>query len=110
MVMELECSIFGTDLEIQLTPSTELQRLHQWRATVTEHATCFYGLNTALDDVASTGGMVVAGRDATGEVRAVERPEHPFFIATLYQPQLNSAPDRPHPVFTGLLEASRCRA
>jgi CTP synthase (UTP-ammonia lyase) len=43
--------------------------------------------------------------DNTGEVRAVERTDHPFFLATLYQPQLRSEPRRPHPIFVGLLRA-----
>jgi CTP synthase (UTP-ammonia lyase) len=56
--------------------------------------------------IAGVGGMAVAATDRTGEVRAVERPDHPFFVATLYQPQLRSAPGAPHPVFTGLLAAA----
>ncbi|HLZ27181.1 MAG TPA: hypothetical protein VKV73_07655 [Chloroflexota bacterium] len=49
--------------------------------------------------------MRVGGVEADGAVRAIERPEHPFFVATLYQPQLRSTPDAPHPVFLGMLGA-----
>ena len=49
--------------------------------------------------------MLVAATDATGEVRAVERSDHPFFVATLYQPQLTSAPGRPHPIWAGFVDA-----
>jgi CTP synthase (UTP-ammonia lyase) len=44
--------------------------------------------------------------DDTGEVRAIERPDHAFFVATLYQPQLSSTLDRPHPLFVALLDAT----
>jgi CTP synthase (UTP-ammonia lyase) len=47
----------------------------------------------------------VSGVDQTGEVRAVERDDHPFFLATLYQPQLRSSPGAPHPVWLGFLRA-----
>jgi CTP synthase (UTP-ammonia lyase) len=50
--------------------------------------------------------MRIAATDATGEVRAIERNDHPFFVATLYQPQLGSTLGSPHPVFIGLLDAA----
>ena len=49
--------------------------------------------------------MIVAATDDDGEVRAVERPDHPFFVATLYQPQLTSSHERPHPIWTGFVDA-----
>lgn len=55
--------------------------------------------------VASTG-LDVCGVDDTGEARAVERADHPYFVATLYQPQLRSTPGAAHPVFLGLVEAA----
>jgi len=81
-----------------------LQNLHHADRTV-EATTCNYGLNPRLQHVADNGGMVVSGVDGTGEVRAIERPGHPFFVATLYQPQLTSTFERPHPVFLGFLRA-----
>ncbi|MFI5282098.1 MAG: hypothetical protein ACHQ0J_03100 [Candidatus Dormibacterales bacterium] len=51
--------------------------------------------------------MRVSATDDTGEVRAIERVDHPFFVGTLFQPQLKSRPGAPHPVFIGLLEAAR---
>ncbi len=51
--------------------------------------------------------MRVAATDDTGEVRAVERTDHPFFVATLFQPQLTSSPSAPHPIWCGFVEALR---
>jgi CTP synthase len=50
--------------------------------------------------------MRVAATDATGEVRAIERADHPFFVGTLYQPQLTSTRGAAHPVFVGLIQAA----
>ena len=54
--------------------------------------------------------MIVSGRDELNEVRAIERTDHPFFVGTLYQPQLRSTPDAPHPIFKGLVNAAAARS
>jgi CTP synthase (UTP-ammonia lyase) len=95
-------------IEIALTPGSRLESLYAAGSSV-ERTTCNYGLSPALQDLADALGMRIAATDATGEVRAIERPEHPFFIGTLFQPQLTSTPAAPHPVFTGLFEALRRR-
>jgi CTP synthase (UTP-ammonia lyase) len=59
-----------------------------------------------MQHLADEYGMRIAGTDDTGEVRAVERPDHPFFVGTLYQPQLRSTVERPHPVLVGFLRAA----
>ena len=76
---------------------------------VSEHTTCNYGLDPAVQSIASQHGMIVSAVDDTGEVRAVERTDHPYFVGTLYQPQLRSSPEEPHPVWTGLIEAAAVR-
>ena len=74
-------------------------------ATVRERTTCNYGLAPDLAYIAASHGMAVAASDDTGEVRAIERTHHPFFVATLYQPQLSSAPGRPHPIWRAFVQA-----
>jgi CTP synthase (UTP-ammonia lyase) len=101
----LACSLDQKTLTVDLAAGSRLARLHG-AARVIERTTCNYGLAAGLEAIASSGGMTVAATDGTGAVRAVERPGHPFFIGTLYQPQLRSAPGSPHPVFVGLLEAA----
>ena len=102
----LECSINGVDITVTVTEGSRLASLHNNARSIVEHTTCNFGLNRRLEGIASMGGMRVAGVDELGEVRAVERPDHPFFVATLYQPQLRSSADQPHPVFSGLVEAA----
>lgn len=38
-------------------------------------------------------------------VEIIEIPKHPYFIATQFHPEFKSRPNRPAPVFNGLLEA-----
>ena len=83
-----------------------LASLHAGQTPVVERTTCNYGLNVDFDSIASEHGMRASGIDDLGEVRAVERTDHPFFLGTLYQPQLRSVADDPHPVFVGFVKAT----
>jgi CTP synthase (UTP-ammonia lyase) len=49
------------------------------------------------------GALRITGGDAEGEARVVELPGHPFFLGTLFVPQLASQPDKPHPVVSGFI-------
>jgi len=107
VISPLECSLDGRQITVKLSAGSLLRRLHGV-ASVAENTTCSYGLTPDLDQLASSYGLAVAAIDGTGEVRAVERPDHPFFVATLYQPQLNSTPSIPHPLLTAFLHAASC--
>jgi CTP synthase (UTP-ammonia lyase) len=51
-------------------------------------------------------GLRVAACSPEGEMRAFELPDNRFFLATLFQPQLSSSHQRPHPIVTGFLKAA----
>ncbi len=100
----LECSLLDQTITVDVAPGSLLERLYGTQRVV-EHTTCSYGLAPEVQHIASEHGMRIAATDGTGEVRAIERADHPFFVGPLYQPQLRSAPGAPHPIFTGLLDA-----
>jgi CTP synthase (UTP-ammonia lyase) len=106
IITPLSCSLDGRSIEVRIRPGTVLAGLHGGATSVVERTTCNDGLDPARHDVASSGGMTISAVDDTGEARAVERTDHLFFVATLYQPQLRSSPERPHPVWLGLLGAA----
>jgi CTP synthase len=39
-------------------------------------------------------------------VEMIELPDHPFFLAGQFHPEFKSRPNRPHPVFVGLVRAA----
>jgi CTP synthase (UTP-ammonia lyase) len=102
----LSCSLQDQTITVDLAPGSRLANLYGVSRAV-ERTTCSYGLAPEVQHIANEDGLRVSATDDTGEVRAIERVDHPFFVATLYQPQLRSAPGAPHPVFVGLLEAAR---
>ena len=71
---------------------------------LTEEYFCNYETNAAyVPRWEAEAGLRVAARGAGGEMRAFELPDHPFFLATLFQPQRSSRSDRPHPIIEGFL-------
>jgi CTP synthase (UTP-ammonia lyase) len=51
-------------------------------------------------------GLRVVGEDDHGDARVVELSGHPFFIGTLFQPQLESSPGAPAPLLRALVDAA----
>ena len=102
----LACSLQDQPIDVELAAGSRLQALYAGRLNATERTTCSYGLAPQFQNIAAEAGMRIAAVDDTGEVRAIERIDHPFFIATLYQPQLSSSRAAPHPVFVGLIKAA----
>ncbi|MGC8481524.1 MAG: CTP synthase [Acidimicrobiales bacterium] len=57
------------------------------------------------------GGLHASGLSPDGSlVEFVELPDHPFWIGTQAHPEFKSRPDRPHPLFRGLIGAAVDRA
>lgn len=105
VITPLACSLQDQTITVDLAPGSLLAGLHG-RLRLVERTTCSYGLAPDLQHIADEHGMRTVATDETGEVRAIERVDHPFFVGTLYQPQLTSSPGAPHPVFVGLLRAA----
>lgn len=66
---------------------------------------CSYEVNAAFETRWQHAGIRFGARGVAGEPRALELPVHRFFLATLFQPQLSSSFERPHPIITGFLRA-----
>ncbi|MDE5757934.1 MAG: gamma-glutamyl-gamma-aminobutyrate hydrolase family protein, partial [Allobaculum sp.] len=52
-------------------------------------------------------GMTISGTSPDNSlVEAIEYPDHPFYVGVQYHPEFKSRPNRPHPLFSGLVQAS----
>ena len=105
VVTLLSCSLAESQIDITITPNSRLAEIYGALA-VTEQTNCNYGLEPSVAHIASSGGLAVSAVDNTGEVRAIERADHPFFLATLYQPQRTSRREAPHPLWTAFVRAA----
>lgn len=52
-------------------------------------------------------GMTISGTSPDNSlVEAIEYKDHPFYVGVQYHPEFKSRPNRPHPLFSGLVKAS----
>lgn len=87
-------------------PDSLLQSLYEGSEAVERHHHR-RELNPAYQSALIAAGLVIEGTDPEGlMVNVISWRDHPFFIGTLYEPQLISRPIRPHPLFTAFLDAA----
>jgi CTP synthase (UTP-ammonia lyase) len=68
---------------------------------------CNYGVNEEFRKRFEASGLRISALGSEGEIRAVENLAHPFYLATLFQPQLTSvATGKPHPLLLEYLRAA----
>jgi CTP synthase len=69
-----------------------------------------YEVNPGYRNTLVEGGMRISGVSPDGElVEIIELPDHPFFLATQFHPELKSRPNRPHPLFGAFVAAALAR-
>jgi CTP synthase (UTP-ammonia lyase) len=100
----LACSLEGHEDTVLLEPGSLAHSLIGAERTV-ERYSCRYGLSRHFDTLVAHG-LRFSGRDAAGQVRMAELPGHPFFLASLFQPELYGDGSRPHPMVRGLARAA----
>ena len=67
---------------------------------------CSYGLNPQYAEAFDRApGLRVGATDVAGDVRAIELVDHPFFVATLFQPERSAARGVAHPLITAFVAA-----
>ena len=93
------------DERLKILPNTRLRSICG-SVDASEQYYCNYGVNEEYEKQFQAAGLRVSARGMRGETRAVELPDHRFFIATLFQPQLSSRPEAPHRLWVAFLRAA----
>ena len=66
-----------------------------------------YEFNNEYRSEFERNGMRIVGTSPDKQlVEAIEYTNHPFYIGVQYHPEFKSRPNRPHPLFVGLVKAS----
>ena len=105
LIVQLECSLKGHEEAVMIVPGTRAATI-SGPGRRTERYHCDYGLNAAYLDRLSDGGLRFSGFDDSGQVRIAELPGHPFFVGTLFQPELHGDGTQPHPIIVALAAAA----
>lgn len=72
----------------------------------TEGYHCSYGINPAFLSAIVSGPLRASAEDRAGEVRAVELEGHPFFVATLFQPERAALHGKTPPLVAAFVRAT----
>ena len=92
------CVIKEGTLAEKLYGATEISERHRHR----------FEYNNDYRERLEKAGLEVSGTSPDGLlVEMVEIPEHPYFIAGQFHPELKSRPNRPAPLFVGLVKAAK---
>jgi CTP synthase len=80
-------------------------------AEVSERHRHRFEFNNTYREILSEHGMVYSGLSPDGRlVEIAELGDHPFMVGSQFHPEFLSRPNRPHPLFRGLLEAAAVRS
>jgi len=118
-ISKLTCSLAGQEMPLELAENSLASKLYGGKKNVVEKYYCNFGLKRQYEDLLKSGNVRISGSDVSEQAvknaddsqgRIFELPDHPFFIATLYVPQVSSTAAAPHPVITGFLQASASSA
>lgn len=104
-IVPLACSLVGHEGPIQVMPGTRAAEvLGVERSQERYH--CSYGLDSSRLGLLQEHGLVFSGYDDAGDPRIAELPDHPFYLATLFQPELAGDGTRPHPLIQAFATAA----
>ncbi len=91
------CKLKKSSLASKLYKTEEISERHRHR----------YEFNNEYKTAMEEKGMNFSGTSPDGSlVEIIELKNHPYFIASQFHPELKSRPDKPQPLFVGLLKAA----
>jgi CTP synthase len=92
-----------------LVPGTRAAETYGEQVVYERHRHRFE-VNPAYRKSLEDHGLVVSGHSPDGRlVEIIELPDHPFFMAGQFHPELRSRPTRPHPMFREFMGAALSR-
>ena len=110
-IAPLACSLIGQTRDVTCVPGTRLAAICGSAPFPGFHF-CSFGLSGAHVARLEAAGAVIAAHAPDAGVEGFELPGHPFFVATLFQPQMSALEDGTlHPLVRAFAaEAARVRA
>jgi GNAT superfamily N-acetyltransferase len=106
LIHRLSCSLVEKSQRVIATEGGKYAAICGTAAT-DEGYRCNFGLNPTYEHLFKSGSLEIAARSTDGEVRAVELRGHPFFLATLFQPERWSLRGELHPLMRAFFASAR---
>jgi len=100
LISPLGCALVGVKARVRFIAGSAIRKAYG-KAESVEQYHCSFGLNERYRRIMEGSHLLVTAVDDQDEVRAVELDGHPFFAATLFQPELNA----PNPLVGAFVSA-----
>lgn len=97
LINDLVCSLVDENGEILLSENTKLREIYG-AEMIEEQYHCSFGFNVKYLNLFKGSELVISGFDHDGDPRSIELSNHPFFIATAYQPERAVLKGENHPL------------
>ena len=105
-ITALSCSLVGQTRKITINKDSILYDIYN-STEIIEKYNCNFGLNKCYQNLLNENGFQVIGIDENEEARIMTLENNTFFIASLFQPQLSSTYENPHPLIIRYLTAAK---
>ncbi|WP_223570542.1 CTP synthase [Pseudomonas sp. BF-R-26] len=104
LLTPLTCSLVEAVDSIHLVEGSLIAEAYEI-AEIREGYHCRYGVNPEFERELLKQQLHAVGHDSAGDLRAVELKDHPFFVATLFQPERAALKGILPPLVRALIEA-----
>ncbi|NSX10688.1 CTP synthase [Pseudomonas lini] len=104
LLTPLACSLVEAVDSIHLVEGSLIAKAYE-KAEIREGYRCRYGVNPEFERELLKQQLHAVGHDSAGDLRAVELTDHPFFVATLFQPERTALKGILPPLVRALIEA-----
>jgi CTP synthase (UTP-ammonia lyase) len=104
VIAPLACSLVEVTGDIRLAAGSRLAQAYG-ACEASEEYHCSYAFNPAYDAYLARGPLRATAWDTAGAVRGVELDGHPFFVATLFQPERAALRGVAPPIVSAFVQA-----
>jgi len=105
LISPLGLSLLGVKARVRFTEGSHLRQAYRTPGSIEEYH-CSFGLNDSYRALFESGAMRITAMDENGEPRGIELQEHPFFVATLFQPERAGLHGQLHPLVNAFVRAA----
>ena len=107
LIAPLPCSLSESAGVVILTTNSRIHNIYNHNL-ISEEYNCNFGVNPIYQPMLTNEHMQITGVDKTGNARVIELQSHPFFIATLFQPERSAFKNINHPLIVSFIQAASC--
>ena len=105
LISRLTCSLTEGQGRVVFADGSRIREIYG-ASEATERYNCNFGLNAKFAASLQDQQLKFTAFDATGEVRAFELVDYPFYIGTLYQPERAALEGNLHSLISAFVKAA----